>query len=42
MAISKLAVVSPEAELADDVEVGPFCYIGAQASWGRGRSSIIT
>ncbi|MBE3098219.1 MAG: acyl-ACP--UDP-N-acetylglucosamine O-acyltransferase [Planctomycetes bacterium] len=28
MAISKLAVVSPKAELAADVEVGPFCYIG--------------
>jgi len=36
MAISKLAVVSPEAELADDVEVGPFCYIGAQAVVGAG------
>jgi len=31
MAISKLAVVSPQAELADDVEVGPFCYIGPHA-----------
>ncbi|MBL7140830.1 MAG: acyl-ACP--UDP-N-acetylglucosamine O-acyltransferase [Planctomycetes bacterium] len=28
MAISKLAVIAPDAELADDVDVGPFCYIG--------------
>ncbi len=28
MVISRLAVISPRAELADDVEVGPFCYIG--------------
>jgi len=28
MAISKLAVISPKAELADDVEIGPFCYVG--------------
>jgi len=36
MAISKLAVVSPQAELAGDVEVGPFCYIGPQAVVGPG------
>ena len=28
MAISKLAVISPKAEVPDDVEVGPFCYVG--------------
>ena len=26
--ISKLAIVEPSAQLADDVRVGPFCYIG--------------
>jgi UDP-N-acetylglucosamine acyltransferase len=36
MAISKLAVVSPKAELADDVEVGPFCYIGPDVVIGAG------
>jgi len=36
MAISKLAVVSPKAELADDVEVGPFCYIGSDVVIGAG------
>jgi len=36
MAISKLAVVSPQAELADDVEVGPFCYIGPHVVVGSG------
>jgi UDP-N-acetylglucosamine acyltransferase len=36
MAISKLAVVSPKAELAEDVEVGPFCYIGPDAVIGPG------
>ena len=36
MAISKLAVVSPKAELADDIEVGPFCYIGPDAVIGPG------
>lgn len=34
MAISKLAVVSPRAELADDVEIGPFCYIGPDVEIG--------
>ncbi|MCX5682632.1 MAG: acyl-ACP--UDP-N-acetylglucosamine O-acyltransferase [Planctomycetota bacterium] len=36
MAISKLAVVSPKAELADDVEVGPFAYIGPDVLIGAG------
>jgi UDP-N-acetylglucosamine acyltransferase len=36
MAISKLAVVSPNAELADDVDVGPFCYIGPEVVVGPG------
>jgi UDP-N-acetylglucosamine acyltransferase len=36
MAISKLAVVSPKAELAEDVEVGPFCTIGPDVCLGAG------
>ena len=36
MAISKLAVVSPKAELADDVEIGPFCYVGPEVRIGGG------
>ena len=36
MAISKMAVVSGKAELADDVEVGPFCYIGPDVRVGAG------
>ncbi len=36
MAISKLAVVSPKAELADDVEIGPFCYVGPDVQIGHG------
>jgi UDP-N-acetylglucosamine acyltransferase len=36
MAISKLAVVSPKAELATDVEVGPFSYIGPDVVIGSG------
>jgi len=36
MAISKLAVVSPKAELAEDVEVGPFSYIGPDVVVGPG------
>jgi len=36
MAISKLAVVSPKAELAEDVEIGPFCYVGPGAVIGPG------
>lgn len=34
--ISHLAQVSPEARLADDVEVGPFCYIGPDVRIGPG------
>ena len=36
MAISKLAVVSAKAELAEDVEVGPFCYVGPDVVIGSG------
>jgi len=36
MAISKLAVISPKAELAEDVEIGPFCYIGPDVHVGPG------
>jgi UDP-N-acetylglucosamine acyltransferase len=36
MAISKLAVVSAKAELAEDVEVGPFCYVGPDVRLGAG------
>jgi len=36
MAISKLAVVSPKAELADDVDIGPFCYVGPGVVIGAG------
>jgi len=36
MAISKLAVISPKAQLADDVEIGPFCYIGPDVVIGPG------
>ncbi|QDU81769.1 Acyl-[acyl-carrier-protein]--UDP-N-acetylglucosamine O-acyltransferase [Polystyrenella longa] len=34
--ISHLAYVDPRAELADDVEVGPFCYVGPRVALGRG------
>ncbi len=36
MAISKLAVVSAKAELAGDVQIGPFCYIGTDVRIGGG------
>jgi UDP-N-acetylglucosamine acyltransferase len=36
MAISKLAVVSPKAELAEDVEIGPFSYVGPDVVIGAG------
>ena len=36
MAISKLAVIHPKAELAADVEVGPFCTIGPDVVIGAG------
>ena len=36
MAISKLAVVHRKAELAPDVEVGPFCYVGPDVVIGAG------
>ncbi len=34
--ISPLAVIDPQARLADDVEVGPFCVVGANVSIGAG------
>ena len=34
--IDPRAVVSPKAELADDVEVGPFAVIGADVTLGPG------
>lgn len=34
--ISPHAYVDPKAELADDVEIGPFCIIGPNVSIGRG------
>jgi len=36
MAISKLAVVSPKAQLAEDAEIGPFCYVGPDVVIGPG------
>ncbi|MEZ4220556.1 MAG: acyl-ACP--UDP-N-acetylglucosamine O-acyltransferase [Polyangiaceae bacterium] len=30
------AVVAPKAELADDVSIGPFCYVGPGVTLGRG------
>ena len=36
MAISKLAVVSAKAELAGDIQVGPFCYVGPNVRIGPG------
>jgi len=36
MAISPLAVVDPKAELAADVEICPFCYVGPDAVIGGG------
>ncbi len=34
--ISPLAVVDSQAEIADDVEIGPFCVISGKAKIGRG------
>jgi len=38
--ISPLAVVDPKAELADDVEVGPFCTVGPDVRIGEGTRLI--
>jgi UDP-N-acetylglucosamine acyltransferase len=38
--ISPMAVVDPKANLADDVEVGPFCIIGPEVSIGAGSRLI--
>jgi UDP-N-acetylglucosamine acyltransferase len=40
MKISPLAVVDPQAQLADDVEVGPFCVVGPQVTLGSGCKLI--
>jgi len=34
--IHSSAVISPEAHLAEDVEVGPFCVVGANVTLGKG------
>ena len=34
--ISKLAVIDPKAQIAEGVEIGPFCMIGPKAKIGRG------
>lgn len=34
--ISNLALVDPQAEIAEDVEIGPFCTVGPDVSIGRG------
>ena len=36
MGVSDHAVVDPKAELAKDVEVGPFCYVGPEVVIGAG------
>lgn len=36
--ISNLAVVHPKAEIADEVEIGPFCVVGPMAKIGRGTT----
>ena len=38
--ISQLAVVDPKAELADDVEVGPFCVVGPHVTIGSGTRLV--
>ena len=38
--IHPLSIVDPKAELADDVEVGPFCTIGPQVRIGAGTRLI--
>src|SRR3954467_12503539 len=35
--IADTACVDPRAELADDVEIGPYCVIGPDAKIGRGE-----
>jgi UDP-N-acetylglucosamine acyltransferase len=36
VAVAENAFVHPEAQLADDVEIGPFCVIGPHVAIGRG------
>ena len=38
--IADTACVDPRAELADDVEVGPYCVIGPDVTIGRGTRLI--
>jgi UDP-N-acetylglucosamine acyltransferase len=35
--ISPLAMIDPQARVADDVEVGPFCIVGPQVTLGAGN-----
>ncbi len=34
--VSKLSEVHPKAQLGDDVEIGPFCYVGPDVTIGKG------
>ncbi len=38
--ISEMAVVDPRAELAEDVEIGPFCVVGPHVQLGRATRLI--
>ena len=38
--IADTACIDPRAELADDVEVGPYCVIGPDVTIGRGTRLI--
>ena len=40
MKIHPAAIVHPKADLADDVEVGPFCVIGENVSIGKGTKLL--
>jgi UDP-N-acetylglucosamine acyltransferase len=40
IAISDTAQVDPRAELADDVEIGPYCVVGPDVTIGRGTRLI--
>ena len=40
ISIADTACVDPRAELADDVEVGPYCVIGPDVKVGRGTRLI--
>ena len=38
--IADTACIDPRAQLADDVEVGPYCVIGPDVTIGRGTRLI--